>query len=110
MRNSIYSLLSNESATAIGSTRAIACEWQTLNLQCSQGQKLTIVSANFGRTDAKMCGNFDSSYNTNCKSDKAALYLQNRCNDKNSCSAIANVDTFGDPCAWVSKYLGIYLI
>ncbi len=109
MRNSIYSLLSNAIATEIGSTRGIACEGQTLNLQCPIGQKLTIVSANFGRTDNKMCGNFDSNYNNKCKSDQAA-YFQKICKNNNSCSAIANVGNFGDPCAWIYKYLGILLI
>jgi len=56
LRNSVYSLLSNDSPTDIGSIRGIACEGQNLNLQCPQSQNLDIVSANFGRTDSTMCG------------------------------------------------------
>ncbi len=105
MRNSIFSLNTNEKPTAIGSTRGIGCEWQDLKLKCPQGQNLNIVSANWGRTDAKMCGNFDSNYNTNCKSDKAED-LKKLCNNNNSCVVNASVVKFGDPCVWVSKYLG----
>ena len=106
LRNSIYSLLSNATATAIGSTRGIACEGQTLNLQCPQEQKLTIASANFGRTDSTMCGLWS---NTNCKSDQTA-YFQKQCNNNKSCSAVASGGVFGDPCFGTPKYLGICLV
>ncbi len=102
MRNSVYSLLGDATATAIGSTRGIACEGQNLNLQCSQSQKLNIVSANFGRTDSTMCG---LNLNTNCKSDQTA-YFQKLCNNNNSCNAIASSGVFGDPCGGTIKYLG----
>ena len=88
LRNSIYSLLSNATATAIGSTRGIACEGQTLNLQCPQEQKLTIASANFGRTDSTMCGLWS---NTNCKSDQTA-YFQKQCNNNKSIGKCSNCD------------------
>ena len=101
MRNSIYSLLSNASAININpNTRGIACEGQTLNLQCPEGQNLNILSANFGRTDSTMCG---ISSKTNCLSDKT-LDLQIYCNNNNNCTVNAN---FADPCSGTPKYLGI---
>ena len=101
MRNSIYSLKNNDQPTEIGSKRGIACEGQNLDLKCPQGQNLDIVSANFGRTDAKMCGSFDSNYNTNCKSNQSD-YFKKLCNNNNSCTANANINNFGDPCMWIS--------
>jgi len=106
LRNSVYSLLSNDSPTDIGSIRGIACEGQNLNLQCLQSQNLDIVSANFGRTDSTMCGLWS---NTNCKSDKSA-YFQAKCNNNNSCSDIASNGVFGEPCGGTYKYLGNYFI
>ena len=107
-RNSIYSLLSDDIPTDIGSTRGIACEGQTLNLQCPQSQNLNIVSAYYGRTDSKMCGIWP---NTTCirKSDQL-VYFQSKCNNNNSCSAIASNELFGDVCGGVRKYLGNYFI
>ncbi len=105
-RNSIYSLLSDDIPTDIGSTRGIACEGQTLNLQCPQSQNLNIVSAYYGRTDSKMCGIWP---NTIIKSDQL-VYFQSKCNNNNSCSAIASNGLFGDICGGIRKYLGNYFI
>jgi hypothetical protein len=89
--------------------RSVACEDQTLSLQCPKNQNLNIITANYGRSDKYICP-LGPILTTNCLSNQAN-YLMNQCNNQNACNVLAsNSLPGGDPCQNTLKYLGIFFI
>ena len=91
--------------TSSNNNRVIACEGQSLTLQCPVGQNLNIIKVNYGRTDSSTCGSWS---NTNCLLDQTNYFIT-QCNNKNQCTVVATNSVFGDPCRNTGKYLGIYI-
>ncbi|KAI8518000.1 hypothetical protein Bbelb_040170 [Branchiostoma belcheri] len=85
---------------------AFACEWSTLQLSCSDGEKLLIVDANYGRTSATHpCSNF----RTKCRTHnyKSLAVVRAACQGNRQCRVTASNSVFGDPCMGVGKYLEV---
>ncbi|XP_019630632.1 PREDICTED: hemocytin-like [Branchiostoma belcheri] len=85
---------------------AFACEWSTLQLSCSDGEKLLIVDANYGRTSATHpCSNFP----TKCRTHnyKSLAVVRAACQGNQQCRVTASNYVFGDPCKGVGKYLEV---
>ena len=86
------------------------CYGSNKTIKCDSNQNLSIISANYGRTNSLICigGQYctiNSTFsNIKCLLDKTS-YFQSLCNDKNSCQ----VTTLGfvDPCVGTFKYLDI---
>ncbi len=88
----------------------IACEFgpnEFATLRCPEGYTVSIISANYGRTDPYIC-RYDSS-NTRCYSNQIG-YAKSQCDHRTQCTLKAHNDLFGDPCYRIYKYLGIYLL
>ena len=79
------------------------CQWTSAVLSCPLFTTLRVLSANWGRTTANVCG-----YNavTVCRLDVTSK-VQARCQGKNHCSLKASASLGPDPCLGVSKYLNI---
>jgi hypothetical protein len=89
----------------------IACENENILLKCDTGLKITVVAANYGRTDGTTCphaSNKGSMSNTKCISNQISAF-NSLCNGKNSCNVPVENSKFGDPCHGTYKYTGIFL-
>ncbi|KAI8484063.1 hypothetical protein Bbelb_381810 [Branchiostoma belcheri] len=87
------------------------CEDDTLKLSCSNGEKLFILDAIYGRTtDFDTC--CPRSWWSKCGADSCPApnsleAVKTECQGKQQCSVEASNDVFGDPCHGVLKYLEV---
>ncbi|ELU14484.1 hypothetical protein CAPTEDRAFT_204654 [Capitella teleta] len=92
LHQSLFLLIFVSSCAAFEVLDVITCYFDTLNIQCSSGHALRLVSVLFGRTvpDPDACpyydGNVKQHHNNdiNCISQYAPKELEDLCNDKNS--------------------------
>jgi hypothetical protein len=83
-----------------------------MTISCPEGTLIKIYSANFGRTDNRICGNPDKNVNDVRRIDclKSVAPKLIHCNDRLSCGITGIYNTiFGeDPCPGTWKYLDVY--
>ncbi|XP_070568451.1 L-rhamnose-binding lectin CSL3-like [Ptychodera flava] len=79
------------------------CEHKTVSLSCPRG-KINVLSANYGRTENYVCGNYAV---TDCRADNSLSLVSGQCDGKSTCDVRASNDVFGDPCWGTFKYLDV---
>lgn len=91
---------------------ATICEGSTQILECPVGQRLTILSARYGRSAGGEVCPGTNDFNTRCPGRPVddLKKVANSCNGKTTCSLSALNTLFGDPCSDTHKYLGINYI
>ncbi|XP_062567157.1 uncharacterized protein LOC134229417, partial [Saccostrea cucullata] len=82
------------------------CSGQKGFVSCWRGTKIQIISANYGRTDKKMCPGGKSDTNT-CRSKTSELKVKWNSNGYQTCHLHAADQYFGDPCSKYTKYLEV---
>ncbi|KAG8014830.1 Adhesion G protein-coupled receptor L3, partial [Nibea albiflora] len=81
--------------------RELSCESYPIELRCPGTDVIMIESANYGRTDDKICDSDPAQMeNTRC-------YLPDACNNRTQCAVVAGPDVFPDPCPGTYKYLEV---
>ncbi|KAL2100433.1 hypothetical protein ACEWY4_004827 [Coilia grayii] len=89
----------------------VACEHQTMFIDCGQDKVIKIDKGNYGRTDRTTCiaGRPSSQIeNTGCYLSKTVNDMANRCDGRSQCSVLASNSVFSDPCGGTFKYLEVY--
>ncbi|XP_053990952.1 uncharacterized protein LOC128891098 isoform X2 [Hylaeus anthracinus] len=78
----------------------VACENDVINLDCHPGQRVTILTASFGRTahESHQCPQPPGVKEENCMASYATETVRRLCHGKRRCSVVANSSTFGEPC------------
>ena len=92
---------------------ATVCESYLMNLDCTNGEVLDIIEANYGRQDKTTCSDAFSWIekkhleNTNCVSKSSKEKTTMQCQGKPSCKLPSKNSFFGDPCGGTYKYLQV---
>ncbi|XP_077417852.1 L-rhamnose-binding lectin SML-like [Vanacampus margaritifer] len=94
--------------TCVPAITVVACEASLAHLACGQGKVISILGADFGRRDRTtcICGR-PQQHIENVQCLHPSPVVASRCNGKNSCSILASVNLFGDPCQGTYKYLEV---
>uniref|UniRef100_A0A667XUZ7 Adhesion G protein-coupled receptor L1 n=1 Tax=Myripristis murdjan TaxID=586833 RepID=A0A667XUZ7_9TELE len=101
------SLLQSESEGA-PLTPKLACEGYPIELRCPGSDVIMIETANYGRTDDKICdADPFQMENVQCYLPDAFKIMSQRCNNRTQCVVVAGSDVFPDPCPGTYKYLEI---
>uniref|UniRef100_A0A8C6TRC1 Adhesion G protein-coupled receptor L1a n=1 Tax=Neogobius melanostomus TaxID=47308 RepID=A0A8C6TRC1_9GOBI len=88
--------------------RELACEGYPIELRCPGSDVIMIETANYGRTDDKICdADPFQMENTQCYLPDAFKIMSLRCNNRTQCVVVAGSDVFPDPCPGTYKYLEI---
>ncbi|XP_068095260.1 adhesion G protein-coupled receptor L2 isoform X8 [Hyperolius riggenbachi] len=88
--------------------RELACEGYPIDLRCPGSDVIMIESANYGRTDDKICdADPFQMENTDCHLPDAYKIMSQRCNNRTQCVVITGSDVFPDPCPGTYKYLEV---
>nr|XP_057939751.1 adhesion G protein-coupled receptor L1-like isoform X2 [Doryrhamphus excisus] len=88
--------------------RELACEGYPIELRCPGSDVVMVETANYGRTDDKICDAEPFQMeNTQCYLPDALKIMAQRCNNRTQCVVVAGVDVFPDPCPGTYKYLEI---
>ncbi|KAK3533163.1 hypothetical protein QTP70_012415 [Hemibagrus guttatus] len=96
--------------------RELSCEGYPIDLRCPGSDVIMIESANYGRTDDKICdADPFQMENINCylpdayKIMSQSLLMSKRkwCNNRTQCIVITGTDVFPDPCPGTYKYLEV---
>uniref|UniRef100_A0A3Q3N9U2 Adhesion G protein-coupled receptor L2a n=1 Tax=Mastacembelus armatus TaxID=205130 RepID=A0A3Q3N9U2_9TELE len=88
--------------------RELSCEGYPIDLRCPGSDVIMIESANYGRTDDKICdADPFQMENINCYLPDAYKIMSQRCNNRTQCIVITGSDVFPDPCPGTYKYLEI---
>ena len=79
-----------------------------MELRCDIGTKIVILKADFGRDKySTVCDN--EYYDGNCTSRvQTEEVLTKLCGNKQNCDIVVNIDTFTDPCPYVTKLLRVW--
>uniref|UniRef100_A0A8C6TKF9 Adhesion G protein-coupled receptor L1a n=1 Tax=Neogobius melanostomus TaxID=47308 RepID=A0A8C6TKF9_9GOBI len=86
----------------------LACEGYPIELRCPGSDVIMIETANYGRTDDKICdADPFQMENTQCYLPDAFKIMSLRCNNRTQCVVVAGSDVFPDPCPGTYKYLEI---
>uniref|UniRef100_A0A3Q3XBS2 SUEL-type lectin domain-containing protein n=1 Tax=Mola mola TaxID=94237 RepID=A0A3Q3XBS2_MOLML len=86
----------------------LACEGYPIELRCPGSDVVMVETANYGRTDDKICdADPFQMENTQCYLPDALKIMAQRCNNRTQCVVVAGVDVFPDPCPGTYKYLEI---
>uniref|UniRef100_A0A673ANH4 Adhesion G protein-coupled receptor L3.1 n=1 Tax=Sphaeramia orbicularis TaxID=375764 RepID=A0A673ANH4_9TELE len=87
---------------------ALSCESYPIELRCPGTDVIMIESANYGRTDDKICDSDPAQMeNTRCYLPDAYKIMSLRCNNRTQCAVVAGPDVFPDPCPGTYKYLEV---
>ncbi|KAM4571414.1 L-rhamnose-binding lectin CSL2-like isoform 1-T1 [Fundulus diaphanus] len=86
----------------------VACESSEANLQCDEGQVISVIGAYYGRTDPTTCS-FQRPYSQVQNADclRPSMEVATSCNGRTSCSVKVVNSLFGDPCYGTYKYLEV---
>uniref|UniRef100_A0A3P9LER0 Adhesion G protein-coupled receptor L2a n=1 Tax=Oryzias latipes TaxID=8090 RepID=A0A3P9LER0_ORYLA len=85
-----------------------SCEGYPIDLRCPGSDVIMIESANYGRTDDKICdADPFQMENINCYLPDAYKIMSQRCNNRTQCIVITGSDVFPDPCPGTYKYLEV---
>ncbi|XP_029381710.1 adhesion G protein-coupled receptor L3 isoform X2 [Echeneis naucrates] len=88
--------------------RELSCEGYPIELRCPGTDVIMIESANYGRTDDKICDADPAQMeNTRCYLPDAYKIMSQRCNNRTQCAVVAGPDVFPDPCPGTYKYLEV---
>ncbi|XP_036409366.1 adhesion G protein-coupled receptor L1-like isoform X1 [Megalops cyprinoides] len=88
--------------------RELACEGYPIELRCPGSDVIMIETANYGRTDDKICdADPFQMENVQCYLPDAFKIMSLRCNNRTQCVVVAGSDVFPDPCPGTYKYLEI---
>nr|XP_015211206.1 PREDICTED: adhesion G protein-coupled receptor L2 isoform X6 [Lepisosteus oculatus] len=88
--------------------RELSCEGYPIDLRCPGSDVIMIESANYGRTDDKICdADPFQMENINCYLPDAYKIMSQRCNNRTQCVVITGSDVFPDPCPGTYKYLEV---
>ncbi|XP_034164558.1 adhesion G protein-coupled receptor L2 isoform X3 [Pangasianodon hypophthalmus] len=88
--------------------RELSCEGYPIDLRCPGSDVIMIESANYGRTDDKICdADPFQMENINCYLPDAYKIMSQRCNNRTQCIVITGLDVFPDPCPGTYKYLEV---
>ncbi|XP_006003473.1 adhesion G protein-coupled receptor L2 isoform X2 [Latimeria chalumnae] len=88
--------------------RELSCEGYPIDLRCPGSDVIMIESANYGRTDDKICdADPFQMENTDCYLPDAYKIMSQRCNNRTQCIVITGSDVFPDPCPGTYKYLEV---
>ncbi|XP_076880465.1 adhesion G protein-coupled receptor L2 isoform X5 [Brachyhypopomus gauderio] len=88
--------------------RELSCEGYPIDLRCPGSDVIMIESANYGRTDDKICdADPFQMENINCYLSDAFKIMSQRCNNRTQCIVITGSDVFPDPCPGTYKYLEV---
>ncbi|XP_041417249.1 adhesion G protein-coupled receptor L2 isoform X30 [Xenopus laevis] len=88
--------------------RELACEGYPIDLRCPGSDVIMIESANYGRTDDKICdADPFQMENTDCHLPDAYKIMSQRCNNRTQCIVVTGSDVFPDPCPGTYKYLEV---
>ncbi|XP_077590254.1 adhesion G protein-coupled receptor L1-like isoform X2 [Stigmatopora nigra] len=88
--------------------RELACEGYPIELRCPGSDVIMIETANYGRTDDKICdADPFQMENVQCYLPDAVKIMSQRCNNRTQCVVVAGSDVFPDPCPGTYKYLEI---
>ncbi|XP_067886573.1 adhesion G protein-coupled receptor L3 isoform X1 [Heterodontus francisci] len=88
--------------------RELSCESYPIELRCPGTDVIMIESANYGRTDDKICdADLAQMENIRCFLPDAYKIMSQRCNNRTQCSVVAGPDVFPDPCPGTYKYLEV---
>uniref|UniRef100_A0A3B4AUT5 SUEL-type lectin domain-containing protein n=1 Tax=Periophthalmus magnuspinnatus TaxID=409849 RepID=A0A3B4AUT5_9GOBI len=86
--------------------RELSCESYPIELRCPGTDVIMIESANYGRTDDKICDSDPAQMeNTRCYLPDAYKIMS--CNNRTQCAVVAGPDVFPDPCPGTYKYLEV---
>ncbi|XP_069114392.1 uncharacterized protein [Argopecten irradians] len=83
----------------------IACDGEYLSLDCSDGLRIHILDANFGRTEVEPCGGNSSV--TSCVMPGAQDIVKVFCETSYTCKILSSATVFEDPCPNITKYLNV---
>ncbi|XP_063057794.1 adhesion G protein-coupled receptor L2 isoform X2 [Engraulis encrasicolus] len=88
--------------------RELSCEGYPIDLRCPGSDVIMIETANYGRTDDKICdADPFQMENINCYLPDAFKIMSQRCNNRTQCIVITGSDVFPDPCPGTYKYLEV---
>ncbi|XP_060731085.1 adhesion G protein-coupled receptor L2-like isoform X4 [Tachysurus vachellii] len=88
--------------------RELSCEGYPIDLRCPGSDVIMIETANYGRTDDKICdADPVQMENINCYLPDAYKIISQRCNNRTQCVVITGSDVFPDPCPGTYKYLEV---
>ncbi|XP_034744070.1 adhesion G protein-coupled receptor L2-like isoform X11 [Etheostoma cragini] len=88
--------------------RELSCEGYAIDLRCPGSDVIMIETANYGRTDDKICdADPFQMENVNCYLPDAYKIISQRCNNRTQCVVITGSDVFPDPCPGTYKYLEV---
>ncbi|KAM5160051.1 adhesion G protein-coupled receptor L2 isoform 3-T6 [Callospermophilus lateralis] len=88
--------------------RELSCEGYSIDLRCPGSDVIMIESANYGRTDDKICdADPFQMENTDCYLPDAFKIMTQRCNNRTQCIVVTGSDVFPDPCPGTYKYLEV---
>ncbi|XP_078070273.1 adhesion G protein-coupled receptor L3-like isoform X2 [Mustelus asterias] len=88
--------------------RELSCESYPIELRCPGTDVIMIESANYGRTDDRICDADQAQMeNIRCFLPDAYKIMSQRCNNRTQCSVVAGPDVFPDPCPGTYKYLEV---
>ncbi|XP_062580540.1 L-rhamnose-binding lectin ELEL-1-like [Saccostrea cucullata] len=82
------------------------CDGQKGFIRCTKGAKIQILSANYGRTDERVCPSGKINTRT-CHLKSSEIKTKWNCNGYRTCHLQADAQQFGDPCQNSSKYLEV---
>uniref|UniRef100_A0A8C5N9Z8 Adhesion G protein-coupled receptor L2-like n=1 Tax=Gouania willdenowi TaxID=441366 RepID=A0A8C5N9Z8_GOUWI len=88
--------------------RELSCEGYSIDLRCPGSDVIMIETANYGRTDNKICdADPFQMENVNCYLPDAYKIISQRCNNRTQCVVVTGSDVFPDPCPGTYKYLEV---
>ncbi|XP_061696272.1 adhesion G protein-coupled receptor L2-like isoform X2 [Syngnathoides biaculeatus] len=88
--------------------RELSCEGYAIDLRCPGSDVIMIETANYGRTDDKICdADPFQMENVNCYLPDAYKIISQRCNNRTQCVVVTGADVFPDPCPGTYKYLEV---
>ncbi|TNM98222.1 hypothetical protein fugu_014468 [Takifugu bimaculatus] len=88
--------------------RELSCEGYAIDLRCPGSDVIMIETANYGRTDDKICdADPFQMENVNCYLPDAYKIISQRCNNRTQCVVVTGSDVFPDPCPGTYKYLEV---
>ncbi|XP_056121883.1 adhesion G protein-coupled receptor L2-like isoform X4 [Rhinichthys klamathensis goyatoka] len=88
--------------------RELSCEGYPIDLRCPGSDVIMIETANYGRTDNKICdADTFQMENINCYLPDAYKIVSQRCNNRTQCVVVTGSDVFPDPCPGTYKYLEV---
>ncbi|XP_076145715.1 adhesion G protein-coupled receptor L3 [Alosa pseudoharengus] len=88
--------------------RELSCEGYPIELRCPGTDVIMIESANYGRTDDKICDADPAQMeNTRCYLPDAYKIMSLKCNNRTQCAVVAGPEVFPDPCPGTYKYLEV---